>query len=41
MIYILAVVVTVLRGKSGLVSAMYTGKKIFSKKSVDLDDNLN
>ncbi len=37
-IHIAAVAIAEVRERSGLVSAMFTGKKVFSKKPVDLDD---
>ena len=36
-IHIAAVVITEVREKNGIISAMFTGKKIMSKKPVDLD----
>jgi len=36
--HIIAVVVTELREKNGLISAMFTGRKVFRKKPVDLDE---
>ena len=36
-LHILAVVVTEVREKNGLVSAMFTGKKVMSKKPVDFE----
>ncbi len=36
-LHIAAVVVTEIREKNGIVSAMFTGKKVSSKKPVDLD----
>jgi len=36
-LHIAAVVLTEVREKNGLVSAMFTGKKVMSKKPVDLD----
>ncbi len=38
LLHIVGVVVTELKEKSGLVSAMFTGDKVFTKKPVDLDD---
>ena len=35
LLHIMGVVVTELKEKSGLVSAMFTGKKVFSKKPID------
>jgi cytochrome b len=37
-LHIAAVAIAEVRECSGLVSAMFTGKKVFSKKPVDLDD---
>ena len=37
-LHLLGVVVTELRERNGLVSAMFTGKKVFSEKPVDLED---
>lgn len=39
-VHIAAVAIAEVREHSGLVSAMFTGKKVFSKKPVDLDDKL-
>jgi Ni/Fe-hydrogenase 1 B-type cytochrome subunit len=36
-LHIAAVVITELREKNGLISAMFTGRKVFSKKPVDLE----
>jgi len=36
-LHIVAVVVTEKREKNGLVSAMFTGRKVFSKKPIDLE----
>lgn len=36
-LHLIAVVVTELRDRNGLVSAMFTGKKVFSEKPVDVD----
>lgn len=36
-LHILAVVVTDIREKSGLISAMFTGQKVFSQKPVDVE----
>ena len=36
-LHILAVVVSEIREKNGLISAMFTGKKVISKKPVDLE----
>ena len=38
LLHLLGVVVSELREKCGLVSAMFTGKKVFHKKPVDLDE---
>ena len=37
-LHIAAVVISEIRERSGLVSAMFTRNKIFSQKPVDLDD---
>ncbi len=37
LLHVLAVVVTELRERNGLVSAMFTGKKVFSEKPFDVD----
>ncbi len=37
-LHIAAVVITEQREKNGLVSAMFTGRKVFSEKPVDLED---
>jgi cytochrome b len=39
LLHIIGVIVTELREGNGLVSAMFTGKKVFSKEPVDMDDN--
>ena len=38
LLHLLGVVVSELREKSGLISAMFTGKKVFHKPPVDLDE---
>jgi len=38
LLHLLGVVVSELRERSGLVSAMFTGKKVFHEQPVDLDD---
>ncbi|MEJ2425180.1 MAG: cytochrome b/b6 domain-containing protein [Candidatus Thiodiazotropha sp.] len=38
MLHLAAVILTELRERSGLVSAMFTGEKIFDKKPLDLED---
>lgn len=37
LLHIIAVVVTDIREKNGIISAMFTGKKVMSKKPVDID----
>jgi len=37
LIHVLAVVMTEVRERNGLVSAMFTGKKVFADKPIDLD----
>jgi len=37
LLHIIGVVITELKEKSGLVSAMFTGKKTFRKKPIDYD----
>ena len=37
-LHILAVVITELRERNGLVSAMFTGRKVFSEKPVDMEE---
>jgi len=39
LLHIAGVIVIELKEKNGLVSAMFTGKKVFSNKPVDYDDN--
>ena len=39
LLHIAGVVVTELKEKSGLVSALFTGQKVFKNKPVDYDDN--
>ena len=39
LLHITGVVITELKEKSGLVSALFTGKKVFQNKPVDYDDN--
>jgi len=38
LLHLIGVVVSELREKSGLVSAMFTGKKVFHEKPIDLDE---
>jgi len=38
LLHLIGVVVSELREKSGLVSAMFTGKKVFSEKPIDLNE---
>lgn len=39
LLHIIGVIVTELKEKNGLVSAMFTGKKVFKNKPIDYDDN--
>jgi len=39
LLHIIAVIVTELKEKSGLVSAMFTGKKVFNKNPIDYGNN--